>query len=137
MTSLFLIIIRMKILLSVFANALILFGVAYFLPYDTTTQSGIIANGGWQLYVAGGIVLGLLNVIVRPLLKILGFPFMILTFGLFILVINGIILKLLENVIHLINITGVVWEIHGIGIFAIAVAIFTIFNIVANTLTKS
>lgn len=126
----------MKILISVLANAIILLGVAYFLPYDTTTDSGIVATGGWQLYIAGGIILGLLNVVVRPLLKIVGFPFMLLTFGLFILVINGIILKLLEKAIQAIGINGVSYEIHGIVIFAIAVAIFTVFNIVANTLVK-
>lgn len=95
----------MKLLISVLANAAILFGVAYFLPYDAATQTGVVAIGGWQLYIAGGIILGILNTIVRPILKVLGFPFMILTFGLFILVINGIILKLLEKVIHLLNIS--------------------------------
>lgn len=95
----------MKILISVLANALILFGVAYFLPYDSVTQTGVVATGGWQLYMAGGIILGLLNVIVRPILKIFGFPFIILTFGLFILVINAIILWLLEKAIHVIGIS--------------------------------
>jgi hypothetical protein len=47
----------MKILISVLANAAILFGIQYFLPYDTATQSGILASGGWQLYIAGGIIL--------------------------------------------------------------------------------
>ncbi|MDD5377191.1 MAG: phage holin family protein [Candidatus Gracilibacteria bacterium] len=126
----------MQILISVLANAAILFGVAYFLPYDTATGTGVLATGSWQLYIAGGIILGLLNTIVRPILKLLGFPFMILTFGLFILVINGIILKLLEKAIQAIGINGVSYEIHGIAIFAIAVAIFTVFNIVANTLVK-
>ncbi|MFA6090529.1 MAG: phage holin family protein [Candidatus Gracilibacteria bacterium] len=126
----------MKIFISVLANAAILFGLAYFLPYDTTTQTGILANGGWQLYIAGGIILGLLNVFVRPILKILGFPFILITFGLFILVINGIILWLLENIINLLGISGVNWQIDGFVNFAIAVAIFTLFNIVANTLVK-
>jgi uncharacterized membrane protein YvlD (DUF360 family) len=70
----------MNLLISVLANAAILFGVAYFLPYDLTTDSGVVATGGWQLYIAGGIILGLLNTVVRPILKIIGFPFMILTF---------------------------------------------------------
>lgn len=126
----------MQILISVLANAAILFGVAYFLPYDSVTQTGVAATGGWQLYMAGGIILGLLNVIVRPILKVLGFPFLLLTFGLFILVINGIILKLLEKAIQAIGINGVSYEIHGIAIFVIAVAIFTVFNTIANTLVK-
>ncbi len=95
----------MKILISVLANAAILFGIAYFLPYNTGTQMGILASGGWQLYIAGGIILGLLNVFVRPILKFLGFPFILLTFGLFMLVINAIILWLLENAINLLGIS--------------------------------
>lgn len=126
----------MKILISVLANALILFGVAYFLPYDSVTQTGVVATGGWQLYMAGGIILGLLNVIVRPILKIFGFPFIILTFGLFILVINAIILWLLEKAIHVIGISWVSYDINGTVIFAIAVAIFTVFNTIASALTK-
>jgi putative membrane protein len=126
----------MKILISVVANALILFGIAYFLPYESWTNTGVVATGGLQLYIAGGIILGLLNVIVRPILKIFGFPFILVTFGLFILVINGIILKLLESTIQTLGIQGVNYEIHGIAIFAIAVAIFTIFNTIANTLVK-
>jgi putative membrane protein len=126
----------MNLLISVLANAAILFGVAYFLPYDLTTDSGVVATGGWQLYIAGGIILGLLNTVVRPILKIIGFPFMILTFWLFILVINGIILKFLEKAIQAISIHGVTYEIHGIVNFLIAVAIFTVFNTIANTLVK-
>ncbi len=61
---------------------------------------------------------------------------MILTLGLFILVINGIILKLLEKAIQAIGINGVTYDIHGIAIFAIAVAIFTLFNTIASVLVK-
>jgi putative membrane protein len=126
----------MNLVISILANAAILFGVAYFLPYTQATDTGVVALGGWQLYLAGGIILGLLNTIVRPILKLIGFPFMILTLWLFILVINGIILKLLEKAIAALGITGVTYEIHGIAIFAIAVAIFTVFNTIANTLVK-
>ncbi len=52
------------------------------------------------------------------------------------LVINGIILKLLEKIIGVLGIHGVNYEIHGIAIFAIAVAIFTIFNTIAHALVK-
>ena len=126
----------MHLLFSVAFNALILWAIGHFLPYDAATQTGVIMGGGWQLYIAGGIILGLLNAIVRPILKLLGFPFILLTFGLFILVINGIILKLLENIIGLLNISGVAYEIKGIVNFIIAVAIFTLFNIVYNAFLK-
>lgn len=126
----------MHILISVAFNALILWAIAYFLPFDTVTGTGVIASGGWQLYLAGGIILGILNGVVRPILKLLGFPFVIMTFGLFILVINGIILKLLEKIIYVLNINGVTYSIEGFVNFAIAVAIFSVFNIVYNAFIK-
>ena len=40
------------------------------------------------------IILGLVNAVVRPLLKVLSCPLIVLTLGLFVLVINGITLYL-------------------------------------------
>ncbi len=48
----------------------------------------VTATGGWKLYLVAGVVLGLLNTFIKPLLKVLGFPFILITFGLFTLVIN-------------------------------------------------
>lgn len=42
------------------------------------------------------IVLGILNAIVKPVLKFFGFPITVLTLGLFLLVINVIIIKLAD-----------------------------------------
>ncbi len=111
----------MKIFFSILINGLILFGMSYFLPE-------IIASGGLKLYFIGGVVLGLLNTFIKPVLGILGFPFVVITFGLFTLVINGVILVLLQKIIQLLNIVGVSYEIVGWTNFAIAVVIFTIFN---------
>lgn len=111
----------MKLFFSIAANASILFAIAYFLPEATAT-------GGWKLYLVGGVVLGLLNAFLRPILKLLGFPFVILTFGLFILVINAIILGLFEKIILALNISGVAFATGSWINFAIAVVIFTVFN---------
>lgn len=47
----------MSALITVALNALMLFGITYFLPYDANTKQGILAIGGWQLYLVAGIVL--------------------------------------------------------------------------------
>jgi putative membrane protein len=119
----------MNILFSILANGIILFAVVSLLP-------GVTAAGGWELYLIGGIVLGLLNAFVRPVLDFFGFPFVILTFGIFILVINGIILALLQKIITAINVSGVALDFNGFGNFAIAVVIFTIFNTIYGVLFK-
>jgi putative membrane protein len=40
------------------------------------------------------LVIGMVNALVGPILKILGFPFILLTLGLFLLVIDAVLLKL-------------------------------------------
>ena len=52
------------------------------------------------------IVLGLLNAVVRPILSVLTFPFHILTFGLFSLVINAIMLWLAAALVPGVHVGG-------------------------------
>ena len=51
-------------------------------------------KNSWTLFAVMAIILGLVNAIVRPVLKLLSCPLVILTLGLFVLVINGITLWL-------------------------------------------
>jgi putative membrane protein len=44
------------------------------------------------------VILGLVNAIVRPLLKLLTCPLILLTLGLFVLVINGVTLLLASSI---------------------------------------
>lgn len=44
----------------------------------------------WTTIAAFALILGLLNAIVRPVLKFLSCPLIVLTLGLFVLVLNGV-----------------------------------------------
>ena len=55
---------------------------------------GFVVNGGLKEYLIAGILLGFFNMLVRPLLKLISMPLIILSLGLFTLVINGLILWL-------------------------------------------
>ena len=44
--------------------------------------------------IVAALVLGLLNAIVKPVLKVLTFPITVVTLGLFLLILNGAILEL-------------------------------------------
>ena len=46
------------------------------------------------------LVLGIVNAIIRPILVILTFPITLLTLGLFLLVINGLMIKLVTVFVH-------------------------------------
>jgi putative membrane protein len=58
----------------------------------THIVSGIVYQGSWTSLFVVALVFGLLNASVRPLLKLLTFPLLILTLGLFTFVINAVML---------------------------------------------
>jgi putative membrane protein len=73
----------LKLALVWLINALALIAVAYLMPSIT------VASFGAALVAA--LVLGLINAVVRPVLVLLTLPVTILTLGLFIFVLNGLL----------------------------------------------
>jgi len=55
------------------------------------------AGSGLADYLVAGLILGLANAIVRPLLLLLTLPLNLLTLGLFTLVVNALVLLLVAN----------------------------------------
>jgi putative membrane protein len=65
-----------------------LFAAAWIVP-------GIrVAGDAWAAYAATAAVLGVINVFLKPLLKVLTCPLILLTLGVFLLVINALMLLL-------------------------------------------
>ncbi|MEP6966837.1 MAG: phage holin family protein [Pseudomonadota bacterium] len=62
--------------------------------------------GGWGSLIAAGVLLGIVNALVRPILVILTFPLTILTLGLFLLVVNGLMVWLVTLFLKGIQIHG-------------------------------
>ena len=78
----------MKLLIRWVIAGLALFAAAWLVP-------GIHIEGtAWIVFAAMAVILGLVNAIVRPLLKLLTCPLILLTLGLFVLIINGVTLWL-------------------------------------------
>ena len=73
----------MKFLVNWLLKALALLLVAYFVPD--------IHMRGLDVALIAAVVIGLMNMLVRPILVIFTLPITILTLGLFILVINGLL----------------------------------------------
>ena len=65
----------------------------------------------WKSLLGAAILLGVVNAIVRPILVFLTFPITIVTLGLFLLVINGLMLELVAFFFHLVHVNG--FQIHG------------------------
>jgi putative membrane protein len=59
---------------------------------------GIIFDGEWIGVLWLALIIGLLNALVRPLLKFLTCPLIILTLGLFTIIINTVILMLTNSI---------------------------------------
>ncbi len=73
----------MRILLVWLINTLALIAVAYLMP-------GVTVSSFWSALVAA-LILGLVNAFIRPLLVLLTLPATVITLGLFIFVINGLL----------------------------------------------
>jgi putative membrane protein len=95
----------MGLIIGLFFNILALY-------LATSLVSGFTIIGGWKGLLVAGVLIGLLNMIVRPIIKLVSFPLILLTFGLFSLVINALILWLASqftNYIIIENIIALVW----------------------------
>ena len=92
-------------------NALALLTVAYLLP-------GIrVEDFGAALIAA--LVLGLVNAFIRPLLILLTLPATILTLGLFIFVINGLLFWMVGSWLQGFSVTGFWWGFFGAIVYSI------------------
>ncbi len=60
----------------------------------------------WGSAFLGSIVLGLVNAFVRPIMLLLTFPLTVLTFGLFLLVVNALMLWIVAALVPGIRIQG-------------------------------
>ncbi|MHB1148028.1 MAG: phage holin family protein [Lutibacter sp.] len=88
----------MNFILKIVLTAVAVLVIAHFLPgvsVENFTSAVIVA-----------VVLALLRVTIKPLLIILTLPVTILTLGLFLLVINALIILLADNLIDGFNVTG-------------------------------
>jgi len=64
--------------------------------YPTSNFFGFSLTAQWQIFLVLGIVLGLLNFFLKPLLKILALPLEVITLGLFTIVINMALIWILD-----------------------------------------
>lgn len=89
----------------------------------TVLISGIKADNGFAFLIAA-IVLGLINAFIRPILWFLTAPLSVLTFGLFALVINALMIMLTAALVP-----G--FEVKGFGSAFLGAVIMAILGIIA------
>ena len=112
----------MKLLIRWAISALSLFSAAWLVP-------GIQVDDGrgWVVYAVMAVVLGLVNALIRPLLKLLTCPLILLTLGLFTLVINALTLSIASSVaVNFLHVNFVVVDFWSAFWGAIIVSIVSI-----------
>ena len=109
-------------LVGLLVTALAVLVTAYLLP-------GVhVTNFFWALLVAA--VLGFLNATIKPLMVIITIPITVFTLGLFLLVINAVVILLASAIIPGFSVDGFWW---ALGFSLILSLINSIFNNLASS----
>ncbi len=109
-------------LVRILGNSAALYVATYFLA------PAFNISGGAKEYLLAGILLGVLNTIVRPALKLVLSPIIVVTLGLFIIVINALMLYVVDYVFAFVainNLTTLVWATLIVSVVNMIVASFT------------
>ncbi len=88
----------MKFLISILLNGLLVFMAARFIDGVYIESYGVA--------VLTGMVLGVINFIIKPIITLLTLPITIITFGLFLLVINGAMVMLADSILQGFAVSG-------------------------------
>jgi len=116
-----------------------LFGLAFNIAALFVTielLESVTYTGGWPFFIITGLIIGLLNALVKPVLKFLSIPFIFLSGGLFLIIINAIILWLTDEILEILDFTNIDLQVDGIVNFVLAAIIFGITNWFAHWFMK-
>lgn len=101
----------MTLLLVWILNAVALLVVAYVLP------GIVVASFGSALFAA--LVLGLINMLVKPVLILLTLPITVVTLGLFLLVLNALMFWLAGSMLKGFQVNGFWWAVGGAILYSL------------------
>lgn len=80
----------MNLVIRLLINAVAIYAAAYFV-------NGVNLDGTWGQIAIVAIIFGVINAIIKPVVKLFSLPFILLTLGLFTLVVNALMLWLTSN----------------------------------------
>lgn len=112
----------LRFIASIITNSVGIFAAAYFVP-------GITFTGNLVDLAITGLVLAVANSVIKPILKFVSGPLIVLTLGLFMIIVNIVILWLVAWFMPELTITGLWAYVWGVVILAIL-------NALTHTFTK-
>jgi putative membrane protein len=96
----------MYFIVSLLINMVAILIIAYLLPKVIQVES-------WIAALVAAFVLGVVNTFIRPLLVLLTLPLTVVTFGIFLLVINGLLLWLVSAIVRGFQVNGFLGALVG------------------------
>lgn len=96
-----------RLILHIIVNIAALYFISDFLAGD------FLITGGIKGYLIAALLFGFLNGIVKPILKILSLPFIFVTAGVFVLVINTFLVWFAEYALDILEFEGVTILVEG------------------------
>jgi putative membrane protein len=92
---------------------------------------GIKFAGSAGQFIVLALIFGVVNAVIRPILKFLSCPLVLLTLGLFILIINALMLLITQSLAQTI---GIAFAVDGFGSAVIGAIVVSIVSVIANVL---
>jgi putative membrane protein len=100
-------------------------------------DSDFIINGGWKGYLIAAILFGFLNGIIKPILKLVSLPFVFITAGLFVFIINMFLVWFGKYALDVLQFQGVsIVVVGGVLTYIVAGFLIALFNMVIGWLLK-
>lgn len=119
-----------RIVAHIIANAVALYFVGVIL------DGNFVITGGWKGYLIAALIFGILNGIVKPILKLLSLPFVLISAGLFIFVINMFLVWFAKYALDVLKFEGVSITVNGFFNYLIAGFLIALLNMVIGWLLK-
>lgn len=105
----------MQVIINILISAIAVIASAYILP-------GVHVNN-FLTAVVVAILLGVINAVIKPILIILTLPITIISLGLFLLVINALIILLVSAIVPGFTVDGFIWAL----VFSIVLSLVSAF----------
>lgn len=119
-----------KVIIGIVLNALALYVTVQIIDSITYT-------GGVKTFIIAGVVIGLLNTFVKPFIKLLSFPFIIITGGLLLIVINALILWVAVFLVNSLEFKDITLHFAGFGTYLFSAIVFGVINWVEHLIIKN
>jgi putative membrane protein len=109
------------LLVKIVINAIAVYVAVLLVPQINfpAAQDLLSLQGNWWHVVVVALILALINAYVKPILRILSLPITLMSMGLFLFVLNAIMLEITDGIVPGFEIDGFGWAIVGAVVLAL------------------